>query len=77
MSEMGWRFALERLKVLAEQVPECVAAYRKRDDAKQEGLPAEERLAVSCFESAAKWVVKATERQSQSEAVENNGVIVC
>ena len=61
MSEMGWRYALERIKVLAEQVPECVAAYRKRD-AKQEDIQSEERLAVSCFEAAARWVVKATER---------------
>ena len=61
MSEMGWRYALERIKVLAEQVPECVAAYRKRD-AKPDEIPCEERLAVSCFEAAARWVVKATER---------------
>ena len=62
MSEMGWRYALERIKVLAEQVPECVAAYRKRD-AKPEDIQSEERLAVSCFEAAARWVVKATQER--------------
>ena len=54
---MNWRFALERLKVLAEQVPECVRDYNTRGE--DEERTTEERLAVSAFAEAARWLLKA------------------
>ena len=54
---MNWRFALERLKVLAEQVPECGRDYNTRGE--DEERTTEERLAVSAFAEAARWLLKA------------------